>query len=558
MGAAEGSRLNSYETESEITVTEKRNWKWADDPNLNKMELTKLEKDGLDVIETIIDKYSKEGWQSIEPSDLDRFKWAGIYQQRPKDGHFMMRVRIPGGVLSHEQADALAGIAEDYGRDLIDVTTRQAIQYHWLTVESLPDIFERLASVGLSSFEACGDCPRTIVGNPLAGIDPHEVLDTRPIVAELEKFFLGNRDFSNLPRKYKMSISANVYNTGHAQINDLAFTPARKTINGKEEIGFHVWVGGGLSTKPHMARQLDVFCLPEDVVRVAAGVTTIFRDFGYRHKRTHARLKYLVADWGPEKFREELVRVTGELQSRGEDLIRGWNAGYFYGIHEQKQKGLYYAGLSVPVGRMNAAEMRELARLAREYGDGTIGTCNSQNVLIRQIPADKVEAFKEESLIVNRFRLTPNTFVGYAVSCTGIEYCNLAVVETKERMRALAEYLDETVELDTPLRIHMVGCPNSCGQHQIADIGLQGALVRTPDGMVDAFDVHVGGTLEGEARFNRKLKIRVDVNRLGPFLAQLIGAYKEERLEGETYWQYVERVGIETIQSQADSILTPA
>lgn len=388
-------------------MTEKRNWKWADDPNLNKMELTKLEKDGLDVIETIIDKYSKEGWQSIEPSDLDRFKWAGIYQQRPKDGHFMMRVRIPGGVLSHEQADALAGIAEDYGRDLIDVTTRQAIQYHWLTVESLPDIFERLASVGLSSFEACGDCPRTIVGNPLAGIDPHEVLDTRPIVAELEKFFLGNRDFSNLPRKYKMSISANVYNTGHAQINDLAFTPARKTINGKEEIGFHVWVGGGLSTKPHMARQLDVFCLPEDVVRVAAGVTTIFRDFGYRHKRTHARLKYLVADWGP-------------------------------------------------------------------------------------------------------------------------------------------------------LRIHMVGCPNSCGQHQIADIGLQGALVRTPDGMVDAFDVHVGGTLEGEARFNRKLKIRVDVNRLGPFLAQLIGAYKEERLEGETYWQYVERVGIETIQSQADSILTPA
>ncbi|GIP35210.1 nitrite/sulfite reductase [Paenibacillus sp. J2TS4] len=539
-------------------MTEKRIWKWADDPNLNKMELTKLEKDGLDVIETIINKYSLEGWESIEASDMDRFKWAGIYQQRPKEGFFMMRVRIPSGILTNKQAVALAEIAKDYGRDLIDVTTRQAIQYHWLTVESLPDIFERLASVGLSSFEACGDCPRTIVGNPLAGIDPHEVLDTRPIVKQLEQFFLLNRDFSNLPRKYKMSISANVHNTGHAQINDLAFTPAKKIIEGKEEIGFHVWVGGGLSTKPHLAEQLDVFCLPEEVVKVAAGVTTIFRDFGYRKRRTHARLKYLVADWGPDKFREELIKITGELPARGDDLTQGWNAGYFYGIHEQKQSGLYYAGLSVPVGRMNAGEMHELARLAREYGDGTIGTCNSQNVLIRHIPADRIEAFRKEPLIVDRFRLEPNTFVGYAISCTGIEYCNLAVVETKERMRKLAEYLDETVELDTPIRIHMVGCPNSCGQHQIADIGLQGALVRTQNGVTDAFDVHVGGTLEGKPRFNTKLKARVEVDRLGPFLAQLVGVYKEERRESEAYWQYVERVGIETIQNQVDRILAPA
>lgn len=536
-------------------MTQPHKWKWADDPNLNKMEFTKLEKDGLDVIETIINKYSKEGFDSIDPSDMDRFKWAGVYQQRPKEGHFMMRVRIPGGVLTSQQARVLAEIATDYGRDLIDVTTRQSVQFHWLTVESLPDIFSRLGAAGMSSFEACGDCPRTIVGNPLAGIDPNEVLDTRPIVQQLEQFFLLNRDFSNLPRKYKMSISANIHNTAHAQINDLAFTPARKTLNGEEVTGFHVWVGGGLSTKPFMAQQLDVFCRPEDVVKVAAGVTTIFRDFGYRVKRTHARLKYLVADWGVDKFREELIKITGELPARGEDLIRSWNAGYYYGIHEQKQPGLYYAGLSVPVGRMNAAEMAELARLADEYGDGTIGTCNSQNVLIRNIPADQVDAFRQEPLIANRFKLKPSTFVGYAISCTGIEYCNLAVVETKERMRTLAEYLDQTVTLDTPVRIHMVGCPNSCGQHQIADIGLQGAQVRTADGRVDAFDVHVGGTLEGEARFNRKLKARVPVDQLGPFLAQLIGSYKSERHEDEAYWQYVERVGVERIQEQADAIL---
>ncbi|WP_134704438.1 nitrite/sulfite reductase [Ammoniphilus sp. YIM 78166] len=536
-------------------MAEPRNWKWVNDPTLNKVEYDKLEKDGLDVIDTIMEKYSKEGYSSIEPSDFNRFKWAGVYQQRPNNGHFMMRIRIPGGVLTSDQARVLADIAKDYGQDLVDVTTRQAVQFHWLTVENIPDIYDRLDSVGLSSIEACGDCPRTIMGNPLAGIDPHETMDTRPIVAEVEKFFVRNRDFSNLPRKYKMSISANVWNTAHAQINDLAFTPAKKVIQGEAVFGFHVWVGGGLSAKPYLAQMLDVFVRPDEVLKAAIGVTTVFRDFGYRQKRNHARMKFLVADWGVEKFREELVKITGEFETKGEELIQGWNAGYFYGIHEQKQKGFYYAGLSVPIGRMNAEELAELARLADEFGDGTLGTCNSQNVLIRYIPADKVEDFKQEPIVQKRFKLQPNTFVGYAVSCTGNEYCNLAIVETKERMRSLAEYLDQTVELDTALRIHMVGCPNSCGQRQIADIGLQGALVKTENGMVDAFDVFVGGTLDIQSRFNKKLKARITVDKLGPFLAQLIGFYKEERNEQESYWEYVERVGLEHIQAQVDSLL---
>jgi ferredoxin-nitrite reductase len=469
----------------------------------------------------------------------------------------MMRVRIPGGVLTSEQARGLAAIADVHGRKLVDITTRQAVQFHWLTIDAMPDIFNRLAAVGLSSFEACGDCPRTIMGNPLAGIDPNEVFDTREVVKEVEQFFLENREFSNLPRKYKISISANVYNIAHAQINDLAFTPAKKVIDGQEVLGFNVWVGGGLSAKPYLAQQLDVFVRPEEVVNVAAGVTTVFRDHGYRKKRTHARLKFLLADWGPAKFLEELVKVTGALEPQGEDLLQGWNAGYVYGLHEQKQKGLYYAGLSVPVGRMNSDELIELADLADQYGDGTLGTCNTQNIIIRNITEERVESFKQEPLIQNRFKLQPATFVGHAVSCTGIEFCNLALVETKERMRVLAEYLDESVgQMDTPLRIHMVGCPNSCGQRQIADIGLQGALTKTESGMTEAFDVHVGGTLK-DARFNQKLKARVKADQLGQFLAQLIGAYKAERAAGEEYWQYVERVGTEHIQKQADEILQP-
>lgn len=274
---------------------------WMEDPSkLNKFEFVKMEKDGLDVIRTIIDQYSNEGYDSISEDDMNRFKWAGVYEQKPRDGHFMMRIRINTGILTSAQARAIASIGRDYGRDLIDVTTRQAIQYHWLRVENLPDIFKRLEEVGLYSFEACGDCPRTIVGNPLAGIDKDELMDTRAIVEEVNDFFLMNRDYSNLPRKYKMSISSNIYNNAHAEINDLAFVPATKVIDGEEVIGFHIFVGGGLSAKPHLAKELDMFVRPEEVLKVAIGVTEIFRDYGYREKRHQARLKFLMADWGPE------------------------------------------------------------------------------------------------------------------------------------------------------------------------------------------------------------------------------------------------------------------
>lgn len=272
----------------------------------------------------------------------------------------MMRVRINSGVMTTDQARAIAGIAKDYGRDLMDVTTRQAIQFHWLHVENLPDIFNRPEKVGLYSFEACGDCPRTVVGNPLADIDLDELMDTTALENQVNDFFLLNRDFSNLPRKYKMSISSNIYNSGHAEIQCLAFTPATKVIDGQEVIGFHVWVGGGLSAKPHLAKQLDMFVRPEEVLKVATGVTTIFRDYGYCVKRHHARLKFLVADWGPEKFKDKLIELIGDMPSPGEDKTVGWKAAYFDGF---QQAGLNYVGLSLPVGRLSREELAELARI---------------------------------------------------------------------------------------------------------------------------------------------------------------------------------------------------
>lgn len=523
---------------------------WTADPSkLNKMELVKLEKDGLDVIRTIIEKYAAEGYDSIPEDDMNRFKWAGVYEQKPKDGHFMMRVRINTGVMTSDQARALASIAHDYGRDLMDVTTRQAIQFHWLRVEHLPDIFKRLEQVGLYSYEACGDCPRTIVGNPLAGIDPDELLDTRALVEQVNDFFLLNRDFSNLPRKYKMSISSNRYNSANAEINDLAFTPAVKTIDGETVLGFHVWVGGGLSAKPHLAKSLDVFARPEDVLKIAVGVTTIFRDFGYREKRHHARLKFLVADWGPEKFLEELKKQIGDLPGRGEDMTLGWNAAYFDGVHPQKQEGLSYVGLNIPVGRLSSTEFAELARIADTYGNGTIRTTMSQNIILSDIPNDQVKTLLQEP-VFERLTPNPNRFMSRTVSCTGNEFCNLAVVETKVRARDVAEYLDQHIALDTDVRIHFVGCPNACGQKHIADIGLQGALVKTPNGMVDAFDIAVGGILGPGAQLNQVLKGRVKGDDVGAVLAQLIRFYKDNRTEGETFNQFVNRVGAPAFQEQ--------
>ncbi len=528
---------------------------WENNPNLNATEQKKLKKDGLEIFKDI-PYYAEHGFDSIPKEEWDLFKWAGLYLQRPKeDGYFMMRVTIPSGILTNEQVEALASIARDYGRDVIDITTRQAVQFHWLRIEQIPDIFNRLNAVGLSTAGACGDITRNIVGNPLAGIDPNELFDTRPIVKEVYEFFQFNEEFSNLPRKYKLSISANVYNAANAEINCVSFTPATKELDGETVLGFHVKVGGGLSARPYLAQTLNLFVRPEQVKEVAIAITTIFRDYGYREKRHLARLKFLMADWGPEKFTEKVLEYTGPLPEKGEDAIKGWNAGYFYGVRPQKQEGLNYAGFNVPVGRLSAGEFFEIARIAKQYGNGEVRTCNSQNFIIPNVPAENVESLLQEPLF-QRMKEKPQSFIGHAVSCTGIEYCNLALVETKERLRLIAEYLDEQLTLDVPVRLHMVGCPNSCGQRQIADIGLQGIKLKTKDkGMVEAFELYVGGTLLNGGVYNQKLKGKIDGNDLPSVLLQLLSYFKKEKQPGEPFYDFIGRVGLSALQEKLDEII---
>ncbi|WP_458412808.1 nitrite/sulfite reductase [Schinkia sp. CFF1] len=528
---------------------------WANNPKLNKMELQKLEQDGLKIFDDIA-FHAKHGFDSIPREKWDLFKWAGMYLQKPKEaGYFMMRVVIPSGLVTNEQAVAMAMIAKEFGRSLYDITTRQCIQFHWLSIENIPEIHRRLAEVGMTTAGACGDITRNIVGNPLAGIDPNELFDTTPIVKEVYEFFRFNEDFSNLPRKFKISISANINNASNSEINCVAFVPAVKEIDGEKVSGFHVKVGGGLSSVPMLAQKLDVFVVKERTKDVAVAITTIFRDYGDREKRHRNRLKFLVADWGLEKFKEKIIELTGPLPSMGEDVKGEWNAGYFYGIHKQKQEGLNYIGINIPVGRISPDDVIEIARVSKKYGNGEIRHCNSQNIIIPNVPDENVDALIKEP-IFEKFPINPSNFIGYAVSCTGNELCNLALVETKGLLKKIAQYLDQEIILDVPVRIHMVGCPNSCGQRHIADIGLHGIKMRNKEKqMVEAFEIYVGGTLNDGGKFNEKLKGKVEADQLAEVVKELILYFKETRNIEETFLNYVKRVGTAVLNEKLAEIL---
>lgn len=528
---------------------------WATDPSkLSQIELIKLNTDGLDIVNRL-KHYQAIGFAAIPDAEKDLLKWAGVYIQRPRiKGYFMMRVKIPSGIMTSSQARALCEISRQHGRNIIDLTTRQSIQFHWLTVECLPEVIEKLALEGLDTVEACGDCPRNIMGNPLSGIDPNETIDTREIVREVFDYFQRNREFSNLPRKFKISISANTFDTGHAAINDLAFTPALKQINNQEIKGFHIYVGGGLAALPHLAQKLDIFVRPEDVLKVSIGVATIFRDFGYREKRQHARLKFLVADWGVEKFQAELEKLIGPLPSSGDDLVRGWNAGYFNGVHPQKQPGLNYVGLSVPLGRLSAEELETLATLTDQYGDGFLRTSNTKNIILSGIPDEKMVSLLNETLL-QQLKPFKSQFIAHMVTCTGKEFCNLALVETKKHAQTIGEYLDEKLELETPIRIHVSGCSNSCGQLQIADIGLRGVLTKIGDQTVEGYELQIGGTLGPKSCFCTKLKGFTPEDIVAEVLEQFLLFFKNNKMDSESFHEFVQRSGTEVFQELLNSFL---
>jgi sulfite reductase (ferredoxin) len=520
---------------------------------LNAAERFKKDDDGLNVRQRILTRYAHLGFDSIDPLDLrGRFRWWGLYtQRRPgigggktgaledaeiEDAFFMMRVRIPGGQLTAEQLRTVAGIAKEYGRDLADITDRQNVQFHWIRIEDVPEIWDRLEGVGLSSLQACGDVPRNILGCPVAGIDAGEIIDASAALRATEAVAAGNPEFTNLPRKYKTTISGCTAQCTAHEINDVSFIG----VTGPDGTpGFDLWVGGGLSTNPMLAQRLGVFVAADRVPEVWSGVTGLFRDYGYRRLRSRARLKFLVADWGAERFREVLEKeyLGGALPDGPEPPAPPAGARDHVGVHAQRD-GLYYLGVAPNVGRTSGTQLWQVADLAEAYGSGKVRTTTTQKLLILDVPGDQTAELAEE-LAARDLQVQPSVFRRGTMACTGIEFCKLAIVETKQRAVDLYAELDRRLPgFDTPIGINVNGCPNSCARFQIADIGLKGSIVDGGEG----FQVHLGGSLGNDPAFGRKLRgLKVTADGLADYVERILRNYLADRADGEQFATWARR-----------------
>lgn len=513
---------------------------------LTPQEKMKLQKDGLDVLADMY-RYAETGFASIDADDFDRMKWYGVYRQKPKDsGYFMMRTKVPGGQLSAAQARTLSSIADRFAHGFCDITTRQTIQFHWLHIQEIPAIFAELEKVGMNTTGACGDITRNVAGCPVAGIDPQEYLDATPQLQEISRRLTADKEFSNLPRKYKISISGCSIHCTQPDINCLGLFGARRTRNGKTEAGYGIKIGGGLSSAPKLAVHVPVFITPEQVWPVVHAVSTIYRDHGYRHTRTRARLKFLAADWGAERLRTEMESLLGfKLDSFDEFEFPKDQETDHLGIHKQKQGDLYWVGICFPGGRLRSGVLGKIGDISAKYcapGQDAIRLTNKQNLLILNIPEKNLPALKAE-LDAHGFDYQPSNFRKGCVSCTGIEFCNLAVAETKNRMMELVGQLEATSGwYKDKIRIHFSGCPSSCGQHQIADIGFRGAKTKVGTELVDAYDCFIGGRLGHNRRFNELFKGKILAKDVHLFIDKLLRVYEGKKQAGETFADFTDRV----------------
>jgi ferredoxin-nitrite reductase len=490
----------------------------------NQFERLKSEKDGL-AVKDELEAFAQMGWENIPEDDRDhRLKWLGIFFRKRTPGQFMLRLRLPNGILTSGQMRKLAEILCPYGQDgVADITTRQNLQLRGIPIEDVPQVLRQLKEVGLTSIQSGMDNVRNITGSPLAGIDPDELIDVRGLTRKVQDMVTnngeGNPSFSNLPRKFNIAICGCRDNSVHAEINDLAFVPAFK----EGKLGFNVLVGGFFSARRcAKAIGLDVWVDPRDVVPLCEAVLLVYRDHGLRANRQKARLRWLIDEWGLEKFRVAVEQQIGHPLPRAaekDEVV--WHKRDLLGVHAQKQLGLNFVGLHVPVGRLNVPEMRELARLAEVYGSGELRLTVEQNVLIPNVPDSRVGPLLQEPLL-KKFSPNPGPLQRGLVSCTGNQFCNFALIETKNRAVALMEELEAELEIPQTVRIHWTGCPNSCGQPQVADIGLMGTTVRKDGKPVEAVDIYMGGEVGKDAKLGECVRQGIPCEDLKPVLVELL------------------------------------
>ncbi|GAB3261165.1 nitrite/sulfite reductase [Nocardioides dilutus] len=532
---------------------------------LNKNEQSKKDDDPLNVRDRILHIYSKRGFASIDPADLrGRFRWMGLYTQRAPgfdggktamleeeeldDEFFMMRVRSDGALLSADAVRALGEIGRDYARDTADVTDRENIQYHWIRVEDVPAIWEKLEAAGLDTTEACGDSPRPFLGSPVAGVSAEEIIDGSEALAEIKRRYVGDPAFSNLPRKFKTALTGHPSHDVSPETHDVAFVGTTHPEHGP---GFDLWVGGGLSTNPMLAQKMGVWIPLDEVADAWAGVASIFRDYGYRRLRSRARLKFLVADWGVEKFREVL-----ENEYLGRKLVSCVSppspVGHrdHVGVHPQKD-GKNYVGVAPVAGRVSGTILVGLADLMERHGiAGARLTPYQKIVLIGVEPALTEQVVSELDALGLQAR--PSNWRQNTMACTGIEFCKLAIVETKGRARDLVAELERRFpELDVPITVNVNGCPNACARTQVADIGLKGQLVMHEGQQVDGYQVHLGGATGLQANFGRKLRAhKVTSEGLDDYVTVVVSNFLADRAGDESFATWVARADEQLLRGE--------
>ncbi len=529
---------------------------------LNPTEQLKLQRHPFEVAQAVIDTYSKQGATSINsiPGEMERLKWVGMYPQRQGGDAFMMRIKVPGGVMTAAQvrevgiaADAFAEGPDDspvFGNRYADLTTRQDIQLHWIRIADVPRIWQRFWDVGLTTVQACGDSARNVCACPVSGIDAGEVIDALPVAEAISAFFTGNREYANLPRKFKIAVTGCAEDCARVEINDIGLWPAERSDG---TVGFNVLIGGGLSDGERMASDIDVFIHPEQAVELCRGVAQLFGELGNRENRGLARMRYLAQELGPEGFRAALdERTKFDLEPAGRELTTRFR-GDHVGVHPQKQPGLMYVGCSVPVGRMHGIELVELARLAENYGDGGVRIGIDQNFVISGVPEDKVSDLLAEPLL-QIYSPTPGPFERGVVACTGSEFCRFAVVETKERAVKWARALDKQFSDDDRrdvgvIRMHFSGCSASCAQPQIADIGFRGDIAHVDEHIEEAVDIGFGGSLGPDAAFIDWAAGAIPVDRVPDGLVRIVTRYRDEHRPGEAFHQWARRRAPEELRT---------
>jgi len=490
----------------------------------NSVERIKNEKQPYDLLEELPELVKTE-YEAIDEDDILRLQWWGLYHDKPKIGNFMMRVKIPGGIVTPAQLRTMGEISQRFGENSGEITTRQDIQIHYIRLPVVPEIFQILSNAGLTTAGACGDILRNITGCPVAGIDQEELFDPRPVVQELANFFYGNREYSDLPRKHKWTVSACPYHCNAPEIHDVALIGTFQD----GEPGFAVTVGGGLSTVPRIGQSFGVFVRPDEAKEVLRAILDVWSsDLNYRKSRVKARFKFMIDDHGPEAIRERVEKHLGRSLTPLKELPRSVGRTDHMGVHPQKQAGLFYIGFPVFPGLINGEQMIQVAEIAQEHAED-IRFTREQNLILAGVPEERVDEVVKRMEGLG-FSLEVNPVRGHSMACTGNPQCNFAVGDTKPRLAALIEHLEQRFGNEiADFRFHLDGCPHACGQHWVGDIGIQGTTVRRDGEKIQAYDLYLRGGLGAKAAIGLPVIRRIPHDELNLRVENLVRAYLNER-----------------------------